>query len=290
MDLGPDTRLFLWTLSWDWHALSTNPLGLFESNIFFPAHHTLAFSEHLLGSALLGWPVYWLTGDALVAMNAVSVASVAISGFGAFVLARQLGLGVWPALATGCIFAFAPPRFFRIGQLHLTSIQWMPLALAALHRFLDRRSRWALVAGVLLFSLQALSSGQGALFLLIGACLLIPLSGWTPRSRRDGLLDVCLAGALLLALNLPTLVPYLELRRDQGLTRSLEQAAAWEPTPESFLAAPTHAQGFVLSTLGLRDRVDAQANAYLFPGWLALVLAVLAVGRPHAVGLGTKEG
>ena len=55
---GPDTRLYLWTLGWDLHALKTDPLHIFNANIFFPETQSLAYSEHLIGAALLALPRY----------------------------------------------------------------------------------------------------------------------------------------------------------------------------------------------------------------------------------------
>ena len=48
----PDFHLFVWTLGWIAHALATDPLSIFNANIFYPLRHTLAFSENLLGSGV----------------------------------------------------------------------------------------------------------------------------------------------------------------------------------------------------------------------------------------------
>ena len=50
---NPDTHLFLWTLGWDVHALTTQPLSIFDANIYYPQRLTLACTENLIGSALL---------------------------------------------------------------------------------------------------------------------------------------------------------------------------------------------------------------------------------------------
>ncbi len=71
LDLGPDTRLFLWTLGWDVHALQRQPLAIFDANIFYPESGTLAYSEHQIGSALFAAPVIAVTGNPLLAMNLV---------------------------------------------------------------------------------------------------------------------------------------------------------------------------------------------------------------------------
>ncbi|MBA2303597.1 MAG: hypothetical protein H0W08_13300 [Acidobacteria bacterium] len=112
----PDTDLFIWTLAWNAHALVTDPLSIFDANIYHPHARTLAFSENLIGSTLFAGPVVWLTGDPLLALNVVALLSIVLSGLGGFILARRLGLRNDAAVLCGMVFAFSPARFFRIGQ------------------------------------------------------------------------------------------------------------------------------------------------------------------------------
>jgi hypothetical protein len=283
-DLGPDTRLFLWTLSWDVHALFRHPLRVFDANMFFPAANSLAFSEHLLGSALLAAPWLAATGNPLLAMNVVALGSCFLSACGAFVLARRLGLSREASLAAGCVFAFAPPRFFRLGQLHLAAVQWMPFCLAAIHGLGARRPGPALAAAGAWFTLQALTSGHGGLFLLLaGGALLVYrrlLGGFSFKSWRPA----AALAALVILVNLPFAWPYFQVRREAGLRRSLDEAAQWSPNAASFVAAPTHAQRTLLSALFREGRPDAfaQARAYLFPGFLTLGLSAVALSRRKA--------
>ncbi|HWX25646.1 MAG TPA: hypothetical protein VN083_11410, partial [Vicinamibacteria bacterium] len=161
--LSADTRLFLWTLSWDVHALLTQPFRLFDANIFYPERHTLAYSEHLLGSALLGAPFLLATGNPVLALNVVVLLSCVLSGLGAFLLARRTGASREGAVIAGVIFAFAPPRFFRLGQLHLAAVQWIPFSLAALHAYATTKGPRHLVWAASFFTLQCLASGHGGL-------------------------------------------------------------------------------------------------------------------------------
>jgi hypothetical protein len=131
--LAADTDLFIWTLAWDAHAILSQPLALFDANIYYPQTRTLAYSENLLGGTIFSAPVWWLTGNAVLAMNVAALASCVLCGVGAWLLARRLGASDAAALVAGVIFAFAPPRFLRLPQLHLTLIQWIPFALAFLH-------------------------------------------------------------------------------------------------------------------------------------------------------------
>ena len=66
-----------------------------------------------------------------------------------------------------------PPRFFRIEQINLSNVQWIPFGLAALHAYFDggRKRDLRLAAGFV--SLQALSSGHGAVFMGVALLLFV---------------------------------------------------------------------------------------------------------------------
>ena len=51
-NLGDPLHL-AWVMAWDAHQLVRDPLGLFDSNAFFPYGRSLTFSDHLLPEALL---------------------------------------------------------------------------------------------------------------------------------------------------------------------------------------------------------------------------------------------
>src|SRR4030095_14947779 len=55
-----DPYLVAWILWWDYHQTFTDPLNLFQANIFYPLKYTLAFSEHSYGIAMLFFPMFAL--------------------------------------------------------------------------------------------------------------------------------------------------------------------------------------------------------------------------------------
>ena len=277
--LSADTRLFLWTLSWDVHALLHQPLRLFDANIFHPDPRTLAYSEHLLGSALIGAPFLLATSNPVLALNVVVLLSCVLSGAGAFFLARELGVGRAGAFAAGVIFAFAPPRFTRLAQLHLATVQWIPFCLAFAHRYLRERKRRDLLAAIAFFTLQALTSGHGGLFLLLA---LLALGAWQLARRafppvRTLVRDVGIAGLVLFAVNVPFVVPYFRVQHDVGLKRTIGAVYDWAPNAASFLASPTHVDEALLRLVPPLERAVAGAKAYMFPGWLTLLLVAALV-------------
>src|SRR5882762_8843014 len=274
LSTGPDPNLFMWILAWDTHALTHNPLAIFDANIYYPELHALAYSENLIGSAPFAAPVLWLTGNAVLAMNVVSLLSSVLCGLGAFFLARRIGVSTPAGVLSGLVFAFSPPHFLRFDQLHLTTIQWMPFSLAFLHTYLKVGRPRDLRAAAAFFTLQALTSGHGAAFLLIGILVLIGcrLALGEPPAVMRRIRDLGIRGTLLLAPTLLILVPYRSVQTAMHLTRGV---ADWTTEPSSFLASPTHVHAFALSALGLA-RINDTANAYLFPGYLPLLLAAAA--------------
>lgn len=279
---NPDTHLFLWTMAWDTHAFTQQPFAIFDANIFYPNHGTLAYSENLLGSALLAAPVIWLTGNLVLALNLVQIATCVLCGLGAYVLARRLGVSRGGAILCGVVFLAAPPRFFRLGQLHLTAVQWVPFALAYLHTYLDHGRRRDLRIAVAFFTLQVLSSGHGAVFLVVAIALVLlyRVALGEPIALGTRLRDLGVPGLLLIAPIVAMIAPYRAAQTEVGLKRSLEN---WLPTPASYLASPSHVHQYLRAWL-TNTNFNESANAWLFPGVLVLLFAIAAVVlRPRPV-------
>jgi hypothetical protein len=272
---NPDTHLFLWTLGWDVHAFTTQPLSIFDANIYYPERLTLAYSENLIGSAFLAAPVLWLTSNAVLALNIVTLISCALCGLGAYVLARRLGLSSTSSILCGLVFAFSPARFFRITQVHLATVQWIPFTLAYLHTYLDHGRAKDLRLGIAFFSLQALTSGHGAVFATVAVLGLLAFRLVTGEPLQVGrrVRDVGIPGLALLVLAVLVFLPYLAVERELGLQRSLEN---FDPLAVSFLASPTSLHSLVLSLLP-GTPINEIANGFLFPGYVPLLLAVVAL-------------
>ena len=272
---NPDGHLFMWTIEWDTHAFVHQPLSIFDANIFYPNRHSLAYSENLIGSAVFAAPVLWLTGNPVLAVNVISLLSCVLCGLGAYVLGRRVGLTPAAALLTGIVFAFSPPRFFRFSQLHLAPVQWLPFALASLHAYLERGQARDLRLVVAFFTLQTLASGHGAVFAVVAILVMVAyrLAFGEPVLFVKRLRDFGLAGALLLIPVVLIAIPYRINQVEVGLRRGLNPSG----TPlQNFVASPTRVGMFLQSLVTSRD-INGGATAYLFPGLLPMLLALVAV-------------
>ena len=281
---APDTHVYIWTIAWDVHAFLNQPLRIFDANIYHPFPHTLAFSENLIGSAFFAAPFIWLTGNLVLGMNMAALITCLLCGVGGYVLARALQLGPGPAFLCGLVYAFSPPRFFKLGQLHTTAMQFIPFTLAFLHLYFDRGDRKYLLIAVGCFTLQALSSGHGAAFTAIAIVLFI---GWRtlfgqPLAIRQWLRDFGVAGAYLIAPAIWMLIPYQLVKQQGGLRWGYTADAL--PAAESFLASPSRLHMYLQREWLGKTTINEHAIAFLFPGILVLAMAIVAIAiwRPRS--------
>src|SRR5574337_1085317 len=86
-----DINLIMGVMSWDWHALTTSPLNLFNVNIFAPAPGALASSEHMLGHVPIFGPVFALSGNPVLAHQFNLFCAVTLSGAAVYALLRHWG-------------------------------------------------------------------------------------------------------------------------------------------------------------------------------------------------------
>lgn len=271
---GPDTRLYLWTLGWDLHALKTDPLHIFDANIFFPERQTLAYSEHLIGAALLALPLSLVTENLDLILNFVLLLATFLGALGCDRLARECGASPRGALLAGIVGGFSGPRLARLTQAHLATLHLVPWSLAFALRYLREGKRRDLLITFALFSLQALTSGHGGLFLALALALLFG-GAVVSRTLRpaQAIRDCGFAGLLLLLVNVPFVIPFYQVRGRVGLARVIEDAEGYAPSLGSWLQAPTRTQTALTSSLdSLRPGIDS-ANAALFPGFVFLGLA-----------------
>jgi len=124
--------VLLWTggqvlafLSGDFSALNR----FWHGNIFYPERLTVAFSEHLVPQMLQALPVLAATDNVVLAYNLLFLSTFVLSGFGMFLLVRELTGNAAAGFVAGLAFAFAPYRVAHFSHLQVLSAQWMPFVI-----------------------------------------------------------------------------------------------------------------------------------------------------------------
>jgi len=181
-DLGDPVRT-AWEIAWVGHAMLHSPLHLFDANTFYPHRLSLAFSDSLLG---YGPAAFFGSGTvaALVRYNLLFLFAWSLCFAGAYVLARELGLGRFGGAAAGAAFAYAPYRVTEAGHLHVISSGGLPLALFLLLRGYRNRSRGLVIAGWLVSAWQislGFTLGMQYAYLLAVLALIALVYWWRGR-------------------------------------------------------------------------------------------------------------
>lgn len=237
---------------------------------YYPSEGTAAFTENLVGLWPVAAPIHFVTGDPLLTYNLTLFLTWPLSGLAVFLLATSLGVRWGPAFVGGLVFAFAPYRVSQLSHLQVVAPFWLPLALAALHRYVSTRTRIWLVAFGAAWVLQSLTNGY---FMLFGAVI---IALWivyfcSTRAAISALPAIAVAWAVASLPLLPVLLEYKRIHEHFGFARPIgavmaysAQATAWVQTSSRLTL-----WGGVLR--------DGGEEANLFPGLTAVVLLVAAV-------------
>jgi hypothetical protein len=269
-----DTMLIEWSLAWVAHQLPRDPLHLFNANIFYPARHTLAFSEHLFTLAMMGAPLHWLGASPVLVYNLLLLTGFTLTGW-VTCLVVHCWTDDWVAgIFAGSVMAFNAHSLTRLPHLHASHMEFLLLTLFALDRALrDPTARNALLLA-LCFVLQALTSNYHMVFTLaaMAAAILVRPSDWSgPRSSPVGR-TLGLAGIVSAICVFPFLLPYYHARQDYGLTRRLSDVATYAASLNDYVAT-----GGRLHYSMWSSSFFARSGTALFPGVLPLALAIIAV-------------
>ena len=277
--LGPDPGdpfLNLWILAWGVHALWTDPLRLFDANIFHPVERALAFSDHLLGVLPVFAPAYLLTDSHVAAYNTVFVLSFVLSALSAFALAYHWTRAWWPSIVGGALFGFAQFRFGHLGHLQLLNMFWAPIALIFLDRFL-RGGRWRDgLACTAFYSLQVLASAYLAYLTTVAVAVCVASSLVVdPQTRRRALVPkAVVCAAVAAAVLVPTHLAYLEVHRAWGATRALADVVANSPDVLNYFSAPTTVNRLYTAVFRPLAHLPT-GEKWLFPGLVLPALVAL---------------
>jgi len=252
--------------------------------LFHPFGTDLIFYTHSSFNMLVSMPInYWLGETA--AYNFSTFLALTLSGYGAYLLVREITGDVRAGVLGGLVFAFFPQHVEQtIEHLNLSAVQFLPWAVYYFIRMArDGGVRNALGLGVT-FALNALCSWHLGLFLSL---TLVPLALWRlakpQRPRLQTVALLVLAALTATALLWPLVGPlitemasgvdyYQKDRKNNGLD-------------SAFLLIP-HDEHPILGWLTYEkyaeDRAYGASGFICFLGFTTLVMSFLAVRRGAA--------
>jgi hypothetical protein len=295
-DIG-DPLAEAWQPAWGGHALLHQPLHFFDANRFWPLKDSLAFGDALIGYAPAG-----IIGSgphaAMVRYDLLFLFAYALAAFGAYFLARELGLSPAGAAIAGAAFAFAPYRLEQDGHLQVISSGGIPLAGAfAVRGIRLGRPVWLFWAWLVAAWQVSIGWVLGLPFAYaVGGIALIGLVAWLVRGRPPvprPMIVAGVAGALVfIAVSYWIAHPYLYIADNfPAAKRSPHEVAAFSGPLKVFLTAPEENWVWGAATAGIRDTLTTWQEKTLFPGAVILVLALAglwssSLSKRLRIGLG----
>jgi len=272
-----DPSLYVWIVAWDLHKFLTGLSGFFDANIFWPYKDTLAYTDHLIGLALMAAPVYFLTGNIVLAWNSTTIASFILSGLAMYLLCREFRVSRGASLIAGVIFTFCPWRYAHYGHTTFYAFQWGLFALIFLHREIDN-PRWgrALLYGFF-FAFQGLSCLYLGAYLGVTSAVVLVYEFIRRGYRLPRALFVQLGTAMAIALLLltPILTPFFRVSKEQGVKRTERDCVRLSADPFDYLAAPPHNRIYGATGRIFKSRLSySPCENQLFPGIVPVLLGL----------------
>ncbi len=271
-DLG-DPLFSIWRLAWIAHQLPRDPLGVLDTNIFYPETLTATYSDPVIVPGLLASPLLWLGAHPVLAFNGLLLTAAVLAGLAMYLLVRDLTGSRGAAMVAGAAIAIHPHRMDNLPQIELQMTLWIPLVFWAIHRtFATGWWRYGLLAGAA-FALQVLSSLYYGVFLSVS---LVPLTAalWIGRRRPLRPLAALAAGAVLAAVIVaPVAGAYVRNRAMLG-ERDLGVVRAYSADLRDYLTPNDRSLVYGAWSAG------GEAERHLFPRLTPLVLAAVALWPP----------
>lgn len=287
-DLG-DARFNLALLEFFYHsvvrAMGGHSADFANAPFFYPWPSVTNFSDTFWGDAGVYALVRALGVGEIAAFQIWFVAGFALTYAAALVSFRKLGLAPWGAAAGAFLFAFPLPMGMQFLHAQLVYRLWIPPALLAFDRLLRRRSIRSGAACVLFIALQLAVSIYLGMFLVLllasysAALWLFGQNRLTALPDRDSVRPVgaaeCIQALLLLVAALILLavvaIPYLDVQKMYGFSRTWSQVAGGLPRPQSYLLAGVSQLWPNLSNVFPLPQIVEQQ---LFPGLSAIIPVV----------------
>jgi hypothetical protein len=267
-----DGKLSIWNVAWVARTLVVDPRHVFDANIFYPHHDTLAYSENNLGAGALAVPAYWLTRNPYVAHNVALLLAFVLSATGMFYLVAYLTGDRRAAAVSAIGFAFCPFVFAHTAHIQLLMTAGLPFTLLAFHRAADRPGAGTGAVLGLAMAGQAICCGYYGVFVCLMVGFAVVVVGMARRlwADRRFWIAIGVAAAVAILLVTPAFLPYLTLQTGAGFRRELKDAVQYSANWSDYLASSSYAHAWMLSHLPEWSEVS-------FPGFVTLVFGVWGV-------------
>jgi hypothetical protein len=273
-DLG-DPLLNAWIIDWDCHALTHAPLHIFDAPIFYPSKLPLAYSENLIGIALVALPFHFAGLPPLAVYNIAILLGFAISSYAGYLLARVVTRKTAASAIAGLLYGFVP---YKLGQLAHVQIIWSAtpaLLLAALILYRRKPSKKYAALVAIAFAVSAIINIYLFLFGAVALALTVALIAIAETRDRRFWLTLLVALAIAVVAVLPVLMPYAIVAKEYDMRRGDGETLGASATPADWLVPSGNSAVYASFVPDAWHHNERE----LFPGLLLIALTIIAFAR-----------
>ncbi len=270
-----DDVYIAWIINWDIHSFTSNIFNIFNGNIFYPYHNTIAYSDFFLTAALLAFIPVKMFNEPAVAYNFNLIFSFMSLGFCIYLLALYITKEHLSSIAAGTIAAFSPYTTSKVMHIQLLEIFWVPLSLLFFLMFLDKKQyRYLIIFSIFLIG-QVYNSFLPGYFIVF-SCLFIFAYYWLRKKTTLKELDLkklFWIGLIILIAIIPVVIPYYLVSHQFHYVRDIRDAIQFANRPEYTLYP-----GFTdrLNNLLMQLFYKHDKGPYTYGGFIGLIFFVLS--------------
>lgn len=271
-----DELVIAWIQNWVIHSLSTNPLSIFDANLYFPYHNTLAYSDLFLTSSILSILPLKLIGQPISVVNFTFISSLVLLGFSVYLLCFYLTKDFLASFLSGLLIIFSPAVLDKATHLQILSIQWVPLSIFFFLIFIIRQKSRYLAISLFFFLLQTYNSFLPGYFIIFSYLIIFLYSYFCEKktieliSKKNILIFI-----FSIVLVIPIIIPYYRVSKEFNYTRGIREAIHFAIQPEDLLY-PGNTTRLKNYLLDLPFNKSSQ-NGEFKPAYLGFVFTILAI-------------
>ncbi len=272
-----DQLLIAWIHNWVIHSLSTNPLSLFDANIYYPFHNTLAYSDLFITSSLLAFIPLKFIGQPITANNFTLISSLIFLGFSLFLLTFYLTRDYFASLLSGILVILSPAVLSNYIHIQMLAIQWVPLSILFFLIFIKLKKSKYLALSLFFFILQAYNSFLPGYFIAFSFIIIFTYNFLHNKKKTRELITKknFLIIFITFILIIPITIPYYSVSKEFNYVRDIRESIHNALQPEDLL----YSSGFsrlhnLLNSLPF-NRIS-QNNEFK-PGFLGFIFSFLTI-------------
>lgn len=270
-----DELVISWIQNWVIHALVTNPLHIFEANIYYPFHDSLAYSVLLIPTSILAAIPLWIFKEPIVTFNFTQITSFLLLGFSGYLFCFYITEDFWLSILSGLLIIFSPVVLDKRIHLQVLASEGVVLSLLFFLHFLKRGKSTLLLWSLLIFVIQTYNDFLTGYFVLFGYVTFSFVYFLTHRKLFLRLVTTKSIMYIVLSflLIVPIAIPYFHVSAEFQYTRDIRDAIHLAIQPEDLL----NSGGFsrLQPFLSLIPVKQTSAYGEIKPGFLGLVLTIL---------------